>query len=101
MYKILGILGKDFENFWENFLLIVKKLIQLQYTLLNFWVDFKKIFSKFEKMQMQKGYRKFLGSFFIRFSSIESIVVGINTIESAQVSILLPSLESTVLLFSP
>ncbi len=53
--KILGIFGKNFENFWENLPLIIIKLIQFQYNLLKFWVDFKKIFSKFEKTQMQKS----------------------------------------------
>ncbi len=55
MNKILGIFGKNFENFLENFALIIIKFIQFQYNLLKFWVDLKKIFSKFEKMQMQKG----------------------------------------------
>ncbi len=55
MNKVLGILGKTSENFWENFALIIIKLIQFLYNLLNFWVGFKKIFSKFEKMEMQKG----------------------------------------------
>ncbi len=58
MNKILGILGKNFENFWEKFALIIIKLIKFQYNLLKFWVDFKKIFSKFEKKQMPKGYRE-------------------------------------------
>ncbi len=48
---ILGIFGKNF----EHFALIVMKLIQFQYNLLKFWADFKKIFLKFEKTQMQKG----------------------------------------------
>ncbi len=53
MNKILGITGKKFENFWENFALIIIKVIQFQYNLLKFLVDFKKIFSKFRKTQMQ------------------------------------------------
>ncbi len=53
--KILGIFGKNFKDVWENFTLIIIKLIQFQYNLLIFWVDLKKIFSKFEKAQMQKG----------------------------------------------
>ncbi len=53
--KILRIFGKNFENFKENFTLIIIKLIQFQYNLLKFWVNFKKIFSKFEKTQMQNG----------------------------------------------
>ncbi len=97
MNTILGILGKNFENFWENFALIIIKLLQFKYNSLKFWVDFKKIFSKFEKTQMQKGSRKFLGSFFRRFSSIESIVMGyryypihrgVDTIQSTEVLIL-------------
>ncbi len=50
MNKILEILGKTL-----NFALIIIKLIQFKYNLLKLWVDFKKIFSKFEKTQMQKG----------------------------------------------
>ncbi len=48
-------LWKDFENFWENFALIIIKSIQFQYNLLKYRVDFKKSSSKFEKTQMQKG----------------------------------------------
>ncbi len=59
MNKILGILGKNFANFKENFALIIIKLIQFQYNLLKLWVDFKKIFSKFEKTKMQKSRENF------------------------------------------
>ncbi len=59
MNKILGILGKKFNNFWENFALIIIKLIQLQYNLLKFWVGVNKFFSKLEKTQMQKGRENF------------------------------------------
>ncbi len=44
MNEILGILGKNFENFLENFTLIIIRLIQFQYNLLKFWIDFEKIF---------------------------------------------------------
>ncbi len=73
MTKILGIFGKHFQKFWENFALIIIKLIQFQYNLLKIWVDFKKVLSKFEKAQVQKGQRKFLRSFFMPISSIESV----------------------------
>ncbi len=67
--KILGILGKNFENFWENFALIICKLIQCRYNLLKFWADFKKIFSKFEKnanaKRVEKIFRKFFCAFFM------------------------------------
>ncbi len=99
MEKILRI----FENISK---LIIIRLIQFPYNLLKFWIDFKKIFSKFEKRKCRKGRENFLGSFFLRFSSIESIASivagyryyrirqGIDTIEL--VSILSPSLNYTV-----
>ncbi len=60
MNKILEILGKNVQNFKENFALIIIKLIQFQYIIyLKFWVDFNKIFSKFEKRKCKKGRENF------------------------------------------
>ncbi len=55
---------------------IIIKLIQFQYKSLKVGVDGRKNFLKFEKTQIQKAKRKFLGSFFGHFLSIETIVVG-------------------------
>ncbi len=65
--KILRIFEKNFENFWENFALTIIKLIQFQYNLLKFWVDFKKIFSKFEKNANAKRVEKIFRIFFHAF----------------------------------
>ncbi len=78
---------------------IIIKLIQFQYNVLKFWADFKKIFLKFEKMPMQKRlekiFRKFFHAFFKyrmyrKYCGVVSKVLwcGIDTIESAKVSIL-------------
>ncbi len=48
-------MGKNF----ENFALIIIKLTQFQYNLWKFWVDFKKIFSKFEKRKCRNGKENF------------------------------------------
>ncbi len=65
MNKILGIFGKNFENFG----LIMIKLIQFQYNLLKFGTNFKKIFLKFEenanvKKEVEKIFREFFHAFF-------------------------------------
>ncbi len=62
MNKILGIFVKNYENFWKNFALIIIKLIQFQYNLLKFWVNFKKLFSQFKKHKHKKGKKN--GKFF-------------------------------------
>ncbi len=68
MNKILGIFGKNFENFKENFaLIIINYLIQFQDNLLKCWVNFQENFIKIRKdtnwKKVEKIFRKFWVSF--------------------------------------
>ncbi len=93
--RILGIFGKNFENFWENFALIIVKLIPFQCNLLKFWVDIK-ILSRYQEnfleirktanaKRIEKIFRKFFHAFF-KYQKYCS--GGIDTIESVKISIL-------------